>query len=312
MTLKRRELLKSGLALGGARLLRGGTALVANWSTAAPAIEPSDPSKWHNGRLISYGLGASAKAPFTISGTDDVKDVHYTFWLEEAGRIDILGFDYSKHGEIVFCGEYESGENPYNRFIAVKPAGQKPATVVPTHLYSAKQIAVAPDGTIWTIGVEVLDDDGLEVNNKANIIRQFDRSGRPLASTLRYEECPMLFSPLMSVTTNTVAVCSPGFGNGHYLEIATGDLKVRKFWPGAKQRVITGFTLLESHQAFLTTEDKPYTHLLDRRAGKWVAVELKLADQQERAKLKGNEGGVLVFLAGDNLYFVDPLQQQSL
>ncbi len=315
MYVGRRTVLKAGLACAGLRILRGSPGLVASWSTQAPPIHPSDRSKWNNGRFVSCTDGDAFKVPFTISGTDDIKDVHYMFSMENAGRLGVNDFDYDKRGELVFCGGYESAKRDVNGFLGIKPEGSEtPATLIPTFPYCPLGLAVAPDGTIWTTGYEVLGDGTppAHINLKADAIRQFDRSGRLLASTMPWEQLPMnmhVGRPLLKVSTSTFAWYSPGPHQPVLFEMSTENLKVRKYWPGVEGREDRlGFTLLESHQAFLTLGRQLFS--LDRDASKWVNVPLKLGDEKGGV-LKGDEGGVLVFQAGFYLYFVDPLQIQD-
>jgi hypothetical protein len=94
-------------------------------------------------------------------------------------------YDRETDGSIVLAGQYSSdqGAVPFLAWISVDGKTQR---LVPTTPYFPYMLSVAPDGTVWTIGHEMINGDpkapGLEPD--AGVLRHFDGTGKLLGSAL--------------------------------------------------------------------------------------------------------------------------------
>jgi hypothetical protein len=94
---------------------------------------------------------------FALAGSTDI-------WLEDAAR--------SVDGTTAVVGSASYASGQQGGFLSIISAG--PQSTIQLQPYRPYRVSFAPDGTIWTLGV----DD----NEKGGLIRQFDRSGKLISS----------------------------------------------------------------------------------------------------------------------------------
>ena len=140
--------------------------------------------KWRHGHLISVDTGVVDSATFVVSDAEDSGTV-FSFSLPNTTRTWIDGFDLDARGAVVFCGQSYSYDGRLVPFIGIREPAADEIRVIRTHPYYPKTISVAPDGTLWTSGIESEQTAGSwVVNQNADIVRHYDRSGRLIASAI--------------------------------------------------------------------------------------------------------------------------------
>lgn len=197
--------------------------------------------------------------------------------------------------------------------------------VLRTGLYRPAMVAVAPDGTLWTVGRELENlSRPAKVLPQAGVLRHYDKSGKTLhllvpQSTLR--------NPSLTLSRNTlraskdrVAWYEPG--DGRYLEISFGGevltdvvAEMSQGEKGGEGAPMTGdisFALTAEGDAFVSI---PYIapkakhpvhkmYSLDRPTRSWRAVNLPSANAQgPTGYIFGAEANQLVILSGKTVQF---------
>jgi hypothetical protein len=134
---------------------------------------------WRGGALLGVEK-SDAKAPVLYLVDRGGRREEFLFSIPESSWIGISGIALAEDGTIGLCGGATTAEAIGTRFIAIISPDHKRQTLIRTWPYQAQQIALAPDGTIWTAGV-ITDDANTRVV-VYNVLRRYERSGKLLAS----------------------------------------------------------------------------------------------------------------------------------
>jgi hypothetical protein len=182
-----------------------------------------------------------------------------------AGKFWIADFDRSAAGEIVYVGGSTSTSGQIAPFLAIiSPNGT--SRTMSTSPYQAHQVSVAPDGTIWTLGLEMINQDAWAagLNPAAGVLRHFDELGQLLGSTgaqsqfKGLDQLNRLFAGFLVATKERVGWYSSIHGAGNYVEFSTQTMKPEEY-PGlprlSANGLVVGFALTESGKAFVSFED---------------------------------------------------------
>ncbi|HTU46404.1 MAG TPA: hypothetical protein VMF91_15155 [Bryobacteraceae bacterium] len=274
--------------------------------------------KWRHGHLISVDKLAADSATFVVSDAED-SGIEFSFSLPNTTRMWIDDFDLDARGAVVFCGQSYSFDGRLASFIGIREPAADQITVIRTYPYRPKVISVAPDGTVWTSGIEAEQTAGSwVVNQNADIVRHYDRSGRLIASAIPEGQVtyqPRTVSGFLVATKSCVGWYSPDSGKGNVYVEMSPDLRSVTQYPGIPDphgygRVL-GFTLSESGDAYLTWEDQARraTYHLDRTLKQWIEIPVPQATKDLIPTLKGEDEGLLVFRDGYDLNFVKPVSR---
>lgn len=179
--------------------------------TAKPFLYPNAGGlapTWTGGALVSIESKGTA-APVIHSFDDAGQEIPpIAFTLPGAKAITIFGFARGADGSFALAGaSYADETRPFGSlresFLTwISPDHQTVITSHPTP-YTAASVTIAPDGTLWTIGMEQ-NANGFEkgptVDRSHGAIRHFDTSGHQLGAFLPRSELPRTFggSPLLS------------------------------------------------------------------------------------------------------------------
>ena len=145
--------------------------------------------KWTNGVLITVDGWLSARPVIFLYDRSGVQTSAIPFSISGAARIYIADFDRGVDGTIGLVGSATEADGRTGSFVAtISPDGSISKTTR-TSPYSARHVAVAPDGTLWTEGWEMVSSAALKADGKthhtaaesfvpgAGNIRHFDREG---------------------------------------------------------------------------------------------------------------------------------------
>jgi hypothetical protein len=247
--------------------------------------------RWSNGAVIAI------EGQTTLAPTLHVFDAHgnylrtVPFALDGATWLLVRGYSSGPDGTIALCGEAKDAQGQVQHFLAILPPDQvtRPK-IVRTFPYSPASIAIAPDGTIWTMGVEydpaVGKRLGRAIRPLATVIRHYGRQGNqtggfitqasvaPLAPTR-----PMLNGGLSNLAASGDRVGWYQGGGKSYFEI-TLDGTVHTYptlalGPGED---VNGLAITENGATFISKINSPkgteQLSQLDRTHGTWQPVQL--------------------------------------
>src|ERR1700685_245089 len=269
--------------------------------------------KWRHGHMITVDTGVTDSATFIIASPQDSDRVVFSFSPPHTARTWISDYDLDGRGAVVFCGQSYSSDGRLAPFIGVREPAAADIRVIRTYPYHPKVISAAPDGTIWTAGVESeLVEGSPVVNQNGDVIRHFDRLGRLIGSAVPSGEIypPRTVYGILVATSSRVGWYSPDGGKGTVYVEMSPDLRSSTRYPGMPDPhgygKVMGFTLSENGDAYLTWEDRTgrATYRLDRTLKQWVKVAVPQLQKDSAPILNGEEEGVLVFRDGYDLNFV--------
>lgn len=95
----------------------------------------------------------------------------------------INAFSRGRDGTTAAAGWAESYDGKTAAFIEVFPADGQPPKIIRTNPYAVEKLAVAVDGTVWTVGnVLKWRPEPADTDSSSGTIRHFDQSGKLLES----------------------------------------------------------------------------------------------------------------------------------
>jgi hypothetical protein len=230
--------------------------------------------------------------------------------VPEGVEVFVRGASRGPDGTVVVCGMAIDRDGRRGRYLATFDTGGSMKMLVRTDPYKPYRVAAAPDGSIWTAGVEAADQapagskdpaaDVLKPYLTSGLIRHFDASGKLLASFVPQNTVRHLFDlthPRNYLVTGGGRVAWYSAEDGRYVEIDS-DGRVADFAtqlpdPGAE---VTGIAVANNGDAFAAVN---YSNAgsrqheicrLDRSSHTWVPVRREAS----YVLLYGAEGDVLV------------------
>src|ERR1700761_8136222 len=289
--------LTSTTAINGSTIVSGG-----NW-------------RWAHGGFIMVDMVNPLVKSFTVAGRDGSILSSFDFSIPETTHVWVLGFDRDSAGNLVFSGEAYSSDGRLAPFIGIKPPNGGDVHLIRTYPYWPVALALAPDGTIWTVGGEWTYDrksSGDSINPNGDAVRHFDRTGKLLGSAIPGQTLHPKYrhtDGFLVATADRVGWYSPTQGPGTYIEFSPANPKEYKVYsglPDAKSRA-QGFALTDSGKAFVTNEVdyKIATYTLDRATNQWTAVSFPSSDSSSPLTLRGSEKDTLVLEGVHGLHFFD-------
>ena len=279
----------SNWPLNGASLSATGEVPLAKPNTGAIP-------KWTNGVLITVDGWLSARPVIFLYDRSGVQTSAIPFSISGAARIYIADFDRGVDGTIGLVGSATDADGRTGSFVAtISPDGSISKTTR-TSPYSARHVAVAPDGTLWTEGWEMVSSAALKAGGKthhtaaesfvpgAGNIRHFDREGKLVVafvaqSTFHIPEAIGGVDNFLRVSADRVVMYSGR--DQKFVEIPFDGNPVIDIFlalPVARAR-ITGMAVNEAGDVYLSEEDSQQDHkhlgiwVLDRKNRSWVMTK---------------------------------------
>jgi hypothetical protein len=264
--------------------------------------------RWSGGSLQEVLQNKSA-APLLLSYDERGKEIlARIFSIPEAETIDIVDFARGGSGRYAVCGSAYDHSGRGSGFIASFRGDLVETLVVRTDPYTPFKIAVGPDSTIWTAGLELVNrsENGAAVHPEDGVLRHFGENGKQLAAYIPRSELSaahVVTSGFLDAAGDRVAWCTgPLRGEGAALYVLDAHRTVRRFpaLPMTEHDGLMGFAVTDDGTAFLTTHDN-YAH-------SWRLLSVKDPDQgwsdvQLSADLKGSRSLVLYGATHQRLVF---------
>lgn len=170
-------------------VLAGEPRLVA--SAARPPV--TIPSNFEGKRLAVYGGGALVVAEgdmaepslFSVYGTDGNLLAQVPLKIPGAARVVVYDYARGASGVLAACGFAESPGAQRAPFLAWISADGSRQKVIRTEPYYPFLCTAAPDGSLWTVGIEMTPDlQEKPEHQNGRVLRRFDGDGRQLGAWL--------------------------------------------------------------------------------------------------------------------------------
>ena len=277
--------------------------------------------KWSHGALLYVDARSHSAPSFYTLDREGRLISSTTLNIPDATLISTGDFDRAPDGTIIFTGESYSSDGRGTPFIAwISPTGQT-ERVIRTDPYHPYTVAVALDGTVWTMGCEMINHDvrAPGLNPDASVLRHFDQQGRligsggPQSQFKTQTQISRLVHGYLAATRDRVGWYSLIDGPGRYVEISTSTMQTTiypGFAPVSGGRV-TSLALTDAGQAYIESWD-PVSHTrityrLNRGTSQWVPVQAPpFAEARFGPSLMGNDGEQLVFYNAHKAGFFSP------
>jgi hypothetical protein len=265
--------------------------------------------KWSHGAFLFQSGGAGLAPTFYTLDREGRLVSSVTASIPDAGYVSVGGCDRRGDNSIVFIGQARSAYGQPAPFIALISTDGRTERVISTAPYWPYMLTVAPDGTFWTLGFEMVNDkvSAPELDPNAGVLRHFDRLGKLLGSTGPQSHFVKDSASEFRLTSGFIAATrtrigwygqGPGTG-GQYVEIDLNSMTMHSY-PGLSElpessRLVC-FSLTESGSTFLSLYDnaaqRSTTFMFDRAALKWLLIK---ANERPAPYLIGVDGEQLVF-----------------
>lgn len=253
---------------------------------------------WAFGRMVRIQNNSTAAPVFSSFNELGKLVADTTFTLPDANQITVSGFSLGADGTLVLGGWSSDAAGRLAGFFAtVSPSSA--VRVVRTNPYFPGNVALASDGTIWTVGEALIG--GRETDTSYDVLRQYSADGALLRSAI----------PRSSITQTEIGehghiaaalgrigwYTGPLNGSGsEYVEVRKDGTLLRVAGRGlANHESVTGYALTDSG-AFVSTENhdtnSTAVYSLDG-SGNWQPVTLP-AVKGRVGWLYGGDGNRLV------------------
>jgi hypothetical protein len=277
---------------------------------------------WTGGFLLPIESPTAALETQVIHAFDDTgrEAQPLVFSIPGAKSVLIDAVARGSDGRWALAGRAYDPKGKGGGFISwVSPDEQK-VTTVRTYPYDVGDVAIAPDGTTWTYGYEVVY--GQEYDRTPDgVIRRFDKSGKQVGSYIprggirgEVDSVGMMYGKL-SCTGNRIGWYA---NQAHvYFELTYDGDKVSRpvSYPGivphnSYDGYLTGLALMDNGDVYITASTgrltKPSESLcrLDRAHRSWVPVTLP--DNTDGAFLLGGDGKRLAMFGRNRVVFITP------
>jgi hypothetical protein len=235
------------------------------------------------------------------------------FSIPGATHTSVRSWARGTGGTVALCGSSYASDGRGAPFIAWFSADGDSEHIIRTDPYTPNLIAVAPDGTVWTVGHELYRRSerrgGVDLN--AGVLRHFDRSGKTSGAFLPRSSFKSPLELLGGSGYLAVSADRVGWfhyngevnGEGAYVEVTPGG-EIASYpiprLPTLKHRVdVSGLALTDAGDVFVSMTDVAADSAfsifqLNRATKEWSPVVLA-GVCGSYARLYGASGSELVF-----------------
>ena len=262
---------------------------------------------WSGGALVAIENNRSASPSVRIFGADGRQIAVTSVRIPGADQVVIRRAARGVGGAVAICGSAADAEGHYGGFLAITSASGEVKVLVRTDLYLPTAVAVSPDGTIWTKGVEYVPVKLTPAKTDDGILRHFDAQGGALGSFVPQSsiEPHELIRGIDQIAANSKRVgWYQGQGTESYVEIQ--ENRVQRYPAialssdtshGAES--VSGLTITEENLVFVTKSKGgagPELYMLDRGSMSWSRVAVPAGGPPSATGwLLGGSGNILVF-----------------
>jgi hypothetical protein len=287
--------------------------LQANVSLDPIAEQTHGVLKWRNGAFL-YMDAASVPIFYTLDREGRLLS-SATVEIPGAAQLWYSHFDRGADGSVVFTGGVYSAYGQAAPLIAWLAPDGHTERVLRTAPYFPYMISIAPDGTVWTVGCEMIDHkpDAAGLDPHAGVLRHFDRAGKllgsffPQSQYLAGHSTVWLTSGHIVAKNDRIGWYAPSWGGrGRYVEISLDSMTPHTYRgvlpPLSKEAYVSELALTDDGTASVSVDDPlaPQHWMLytfDRAAEKWVLTKVETGVSPV-SRLIGSDAGQLVLTSG--------------
>ena len=238
--------------------------------------------------------------------------------ITDARLIAVRAFSRGIDGTLAAGGWSQSYDGRTASYLAIMPGDGQAHTIVRTDSYGVRKLAVAADGTVWTVGnVLHREDRPPDADPKHGTVRHFDHSGKLIGSFFPYASLGDSLRDtigFMGASRDRVGWISSGYASqgkdrlGAYVEFtAAGAVEEYPLPPTVQRRIdaLYGLALTDDCGVFaqvLDEKGKEQIFRLNRSSRSWERVSpLGMPDG---LRLAGGSGNTLALWPNNgDVYF---------
>lgn len=238
--------------------------------------------------------------------------VNPAFSIPGSSKIDVFSYSRGADGTMALCGNAFAYDGSHARYIGWISGDGTTQSAIRMGPYLPNLITAAPDGTLWTLGYELIDGSerkpGVDVN--AGAIRHFDKTGKQLGAYVPRSsigsKVDLAYGELVA-SVDRVGWYSYEHGQERaYIEVTKPGTVTRFPQPKADPNSywqLSGIALTASNRVFVSIQvddGRVKLYTLDREKQEWVLVPSPPAFAGTKGvRLLGAEGDELAFLLPD-------------
>jgi len=225
----------------------------------------------------------------------------------------VRDFDRAADGSIVLAGVTSSSYGEQKPFLAWIAADGKTERNIPMSPYYPSAISLAPDGTLWTLGFEMINHDthAPELNPDAGVMRHYDRGGTLInwylpQGSMAKDDFGLIQEGRLVATGDRLGWYASIGRVSKYVEISLDTMKERAYaglppsLSGVLGGYIEGLALTDAGDVTVCVPQRnpyaPSSYRFDRTAAKWTPLPVpSLGGYRYAPRLLGSDGEDLVF-----------------
>lgn len=228
---------------------------------------------WSNGALLVITRNRTASPVVHVIDRQGTESTAVSVLIPGADRISLTGVGRAPDGVITVGGFSWTPDGREATFIAIVSADGTKQDTIRTYPYTPYSLTVAPDGSIWTAGLEMFNrsEKDPRIDPNYGMLRHLDRSGRLVATFIPRTSLPTV---ALGVPEGHVFATNDRVGwiwGNTYCEVtASGQLKRLQIPSGDPAMVVltpSGGTVVGMRESD--------SQLYALTAGKWAPVTLE-------------------------------------
>jgi hypothetical protein len=272
-------------------------------------IISADTPRWSGGALVS-DEGILTASPLIRTFDREGRELlpPFAFTIPEARSIDVFSLARGLDGTIALCGVAFDSDGRYSSFLASVPPSHDNVQIVRASPFTPYRVAVASDGTVWAVGIELINGEEPEASRSAGVIRHFDKSGREVGSFIArstIESASMVEQGYFAAGRDRIGWYPQG--GKRYIEISQdGTITQFPALPLRTEEQVTGIALTDDAGTYVSTYDHEASSwrilTVNNAHSGWSHVEVPTNLRSIlRTFLRGADGNNLVFSGQDKL-----------
>lgn len=248
-------------------------------------------STWSGGALLTLDYPHSAAPVLRAFDATGMPLLQFAFNIPGASHIQMYtsGFSRGFDGSLGLVGSAYTNDSRGSTFVAwVSPDG-KQQTVIRVSPFAAHAVTVAPDGSIWVAGREMVN--GQENDPHHHILRRYDKTGTLLGSFLPRSSLDVVGSEFIHPAEKSFLFSSRdrigwySEASNTYLEFSPDGKVLNRFntVEPDRNKLVLGFALCDDGGMFASAQLQAQgggvagwtIYALSRERGDWTSISRK-------------------------------------
>src|ERR1700685_1442638 len=153
--------------------------------------------KWSHGAFLFQNASGGGPPTFYTLDREGQFVSEVTASIPDSADVSVGTCDRRDDNSIVFIGQAFSAYGQPAPLIGLISADGTTERVIRTAPYWPYMLSIAPDGTFWTLGYEMVNhkSSAPELDPNAGVLRHFDRSGKLLGASGPQSQFMKLYTP---------------------------------------------------------------------------------------------------------------------